>query len=180
MHMSKYHTFWPRFWSGLIDALVFIPVMFVDFAIDSPERGKGLFLAWTTVSTLSLFLYSVLLHWRYGQTLGKRVCGVSVLDVSESRTPTLAQALARDAGWIAIEIAGLANIFWLVLSGQYSHTDASAQGVDLIVTWAAGLWFALEMVTMLTNDKRRALHDMLAKTVVVRVAQQTHAASREG
>ena len=30
------------------------------------------------------------------------------------------------------------------------------------------IWFVLEIVTMLTNDHRRALHDFIAGTVVVR------------
>jgi hypothetical protein len=30
------------------------------------------------------------------------------------------------------------------------------------------LWFVAEVLTMLTNDKRRALHDFVAGTVVVR------------
>ena len=31
-----------------------------------------------------------------------------------------------------------------------------------------GLWFLAEVLTMLTNEKRRALHDFIAGTVVVR------------
>ena len=30
------------------------------------------------------------------------------------------------------------------------------------------IWFLLEIITTLTNDKRRALHDFIAKSVVVR------------
>ena len=32
----------------------------------------------------------------------------------------------------------------------------------------AGIWFMLEIITMLLNEKRRALHDLIAGTVVVR------------
>jgi uncharacterized RDD family membrane protein YckC len=38
----------------------------------------------------------------------------------------------------------------------------------LILAYASIGWFLLEVVTMLTNSKRRALHDLIAKTVVVR------------
>lgn len=31
-----------------------------------------------------------------------------------------------------------------------------------------GLWFVAEVLTMLTNERRRALHDFIAGTVVVR------------
>ena len=34
----------------------------------------------------------------------------------------------------------------------------------------AGTWFVLEIITMLLNKKRRALHDLIAGTVVVRTS----------
>jgi uncharacterized RDD family membrane protein YckC len=37
------------------------------------------------------------------------------------------------------------------------------------MVYAGGLWFLAEVVTMLTNEKRRALHDWIAGSVVVRV-----------
>ena len=36
------------------------------------------------------------------------------------------------------------------------------------VALVAGIWFMLEIITMLLNEKRRALHDLIAGTVVVR------------
>lgn len=38
------------------------------------------------------------------------------------------------------------------------------------------IWYFLELVTMLTNRKRRALHDFIAGTVVVR----THLREEQG
>jgi hypothetical protein len=37
-----------------------------------------------------------------------------------------------------------------------------------LLTGIPGLWFLAEVLTMLTNRKRRALHDFIAGTVVVR------------
>jgi len=37
-----------------------------------------------------------------------------------------------------------------------------------ILTALPGLWFLAEVLTMLTNEKRRALHDFIAGTVVIR------------
>jgi uncharacterized RDD family membrane protein YckC len=34
--------------------------------------------------------------------------------------------------------------------------------------WLATLWFLLEIATMLTNEKRRAVHDFIAGSVVIR------------
>jgi hypothetical protein len=41
-------------------------------------------------------------------------------------------------------------------------------GPALWLTLVPGFWFFAEVLTMLTNRKRRALHDFIAGTVVVR------------
>jgi uncharacterized RDD family membrane protein YckC len=63
---------------------------------------------------------------------------------------------------------------FLILSGGLSP-GAVASGEALanskgfwLLTALPGLWFLAEVLTMLTNDKRRALHDFIAGTVVVR------------
>jgi hypothetical protein len=51
----------------------------------------------------------------------------------------------------------------LVAEGKLSHDSALLCFVALPL-----LWFLVEIVTMLTNGKRRALHDFIAGTVVIR------------
>jgi len=40
----------------------------------------------------------------------------------------------------------------------------------MVLAFAGLGWFLLEVITMLTNSKRRAIHDLIAKTVVMKVA----------
>jgi uncharacterized RDD family membrane protein YckC len=40
--------------------------------------------------------------------------------------------------------------------------------VNLVIVGVSMVWFVLEILTMLTNRRRRALHDLIAGTVVVR------------
>ena len=169
--MDRYSTFWARFIAGFIDGLVFIPLAIVSiFFINSPEDGVALFLIWSAIGYSSYWLYSVLLHARYGQTLGKRVMGVKVLDVSESRIPTLSQALLRDSVYIALNTCALVYLVVLVTRGDYTAVALTDSAPDRIMNWIGLGWFLTEFVTMLTNDKRRALHDFIARTVVVRAA----------
>lgn len=37
-----------------------------------------------------------------------------------------------------------------------------------LVAWIALGWFLVEIVSMLTNERRRAVHDLIAGSVVVR------------
>ena len=41
--------------------------------------------------------------------------------------------------------------------------------LQMVIAFAEFAWFVAEILTMLTNKKRRALHDFIAGTVVVRV-----------
>ena len=168
--MDRYNTLGRRVLAGWVDGLVFLPVSLADaWYLSAPERGAAIILIWGTLTHVSYWLYSVLLHTRYGQTLGKMAVGVKVLDVSEERIPTLRQAFLRDAGYIVLNCASLAYLFHLVLSGRYSR-DAAMTGQPAHLLGMAGLaWVVLELVTTLTNSKRRAIHDFIARTVVVRI-----------
>lgn len=168
--MHRYSTFGARFIAGFLDGLVFVPLLVLAGFIDSPDDGVALFLVWSAISYSSYWLYSVLFHWRTGQTLGKRALKINVLDVSESRIPTLPQAILRDIGYIALNTFALAYLVFLVLSDQYSDVAMVRSIPARIANWAGWCWFLLEIATMLTNEKRRALHDFIARTVVVRCA----------
>ena len=169
--MDRYSTFGARFAAGLIDGFVLLPVNLIGFYfVDSPDDGIALFLIWSAIAYSSYWLYSVLLHARYGQTLGKRAMGVKVLDVSESRIPTLSQAFLRDASYIVVNTVTLVYLFYLVLRGEYTQVALAQSAPARIMNWVGLGWFLTEVVTMLMNDKRRALHDFIARTVVVRGA----------
>ena len=168
--MDRYRTSWARFWAGTVDAIVFVPIALIDDALLSPERSSWILLAWATVSYSSYWLYSVLLHARYGQTVGKRLLGVKVLDVEELHTPSLRQAFLRDIGIVILNTLSLFYLAYLVLTSSYEPGAEFTSTPGEILTWAAVAWFALELVTMLSNEKRRAFHDFIASTVVVRDA----------
>jgi uncharacterized RDD family membrane protein YckC len=167
MDRFRYITFSRRAWAGIIDGLVLMPIGLADRYLAAPERGTLIVLLWGTVSYSAYWLYSVLLHARYGQTLGKMVAHVEVLDVSEERIPTLRQALLRDSGYIILNCASLVYLFTLVLSGRYSLDAETGGAPAMILALANVAWFLLELGTMVTNRKRRALHDYIAGTVVV-------------
>jgi hypothetical protein len=62
---------------------------------------------------------------------------------------------------------------YLILAGRIPQTqiasgEALAHGPFLWLAVLPGLWFLAEVTTMFANDKRRALHDLIAGTVVVR------------
>jgi uncharacterized RDD family membrane protein YckC len=168
--MMKYYTFWPRFWAGFIDGLVFLPITFLDGVLSAPTLGPYILVTWGVISYSVYWLYSVLLHARYGQTLGKTATKVRVLDLSEGRIPSLKQAFIRDIGYIVLNSLSLFWFLYLIVAGRYTNQGDVVSGPGALLGFASLGWFLLEIVTMLTNPKRRAFHDFIAGTVVVRSA----------
>ena len=168
--LACYRTFWPRFWAGFIDGVVLWPVTALAGYLIAPRHGTALFIAGLLIDYCNGWVYSTLMHARYGQTLGKMVAGVVVLNVDEQRYPTLRQAFLRDIGNVVLGLGSLGmSLYDLLIEQQASPVPPVVISRGGAIFALGGLsWLLLELVTMLTNRKRRALHDFIAGTVVVR------------
>ncbi len=167
----KYRTFWPRFWAGIVDGCVFLPIFALNYLAYREGVPVSMRVLWYVVSSLSYPAYVVIMHARYGQTLGKMVTRVKVLDVSETAL-SWKQALLREAVPIVLQVVDIPFIVPAIAAGWSPVRPDSPQPPTLVIWFqsAAGFgWFLAELVSMLTNEKRRALHDFIAGSVVVRV-----------
>jgi uncharacterized RDD family membrane protein YckC len=104
---------------------------------------------------------------RFGQTLGKKFCGVVVLDIAETRL-SLKQAVLREIFGVVGLAINLIVVIPRILQGVDVSADLKLTPVDWVLAFTGLGLFAVELATMLTNDKRRALHDFIAGSVVVR------------
>lgn len=183
----KYHTGWRRAAAAIVDALILGISFEVIYWLVTNYNHSGGYVdenyRWTLFLSVSSIAYSVLMHWRYGQTVGKMIAGIKVIDKSETKNITLLQAVLRDIFYILTETA------LLIIIGSYvmhESTDVFQETVYLQKVQQAAYWqqlndnigFAwaiIELVTMLSNTKRMALHDYIAGTVVVRIAPAPNA-----
>lgn len=165
--MSKYSTFWARFWAGIVDGFVLCPLSLLDSYLSSPNRGSSLLITWTVISCSAYWIYSVAMIAKRGQTVGKRVAGIQVLDLTEGRIPTLRQAVLRDIGTIVSSSLLMLFTIYLIAAHLYAAELQSPSVFLEILEFANGIWFLLEITTMFLNKKRRAFHDLIAGTVVV-------------
>jgi uncharacterized RDD family membrane protein YckC len=162
--MDKYKTFWRRFFAGLIDSVIFIPIGFLDYFIMDSRNTLVLTLG-VLLSYSSFYVYTVYFHWSTGQTLGKKWMDVIVIDKSETRLLTLKQSFMRDSIYIILEMAGsIVLISRIIQLGRY---PIGGSAIEDYLEWLTTLWFLLEVGTMLTNEPRRAVHDHLAGSVVI-------------
>ena len=171
--LERFKTFWPRFWAGIVDGIVFMPLSLIDTWIWSNVSTPSLLAPWFVIYSFSFLAYSIILHGIYGQTIGKRFTGVKVLDVAESRL-SMRQAVLRDSVYAALAFFSFVVGIPEVLTGINPNSPQVSSISDLglaatISIYASMAWFIVELVTMLSNSKRRALHDFIAGSVVVRV-----------
>ena len=162
-HSLKYNTFWPRFWSPTIDSIVLWPLTVLIPVILESTIFKTQTASWVIACLGSAiqFSYSIYLNGKYGGTIGKLKCNLRILDHKTERPISFQQAILRDA-------IPLVLIITLCVYSIITPSRLEGMTLPLYISAAFGLWFLAEILTMLTNSKRRALHDFIAGTVVVR------------
>ena len=169
MYANKYSNFWRRFFAIWIDAIVFLPLEWIDdYVLSGVISSSGVF-AWGIVNSLIGITYYVGMHAKYGQTIGKMVTRVKVVDVSESRNLTLKQSCMRDI--VPIMLIPFNFYVYAQLSFYDNTWDSLEQGrIVIFVGYVMTGWVILEFISMLFNHKRRAIHDFIAGSVVVKKA----------
>jgi uncharacterized RDD family membrane protein YckC len=163
----KYSTFRPRFSAAIVDGLIFTPVGWIYSFTFSNFDSVLLRILVCVINSSAFLVYSIWMHGKYGQTLGKMVCKVVVLDVSEQPL-RMRQAILRDIFGVVLLPIGLVTDIARIVRGIDVSVPANLTTLDWIIAYSALSWFLIEIVTMFTNDKRRALHDFIAGSVVVR------------
>lgn len=161
---KRYQTFWRRFWASFIDGLVFFPFGFAIDKLTSSHTSEWIVFGGDLFYGLLSVGYTMALHWRYGATIGKMATGVRVVRHDTEGRISLWQSFLRES-----PLFGLMIIGWtysaLAIINDY---NPDARGFATFFHWSAFIWLALEIITMLANKKRRAVHDLIARTVVVK------------
>lgn len=160
--LDKYDTFFRRFFAGMLDGFVLFPLVFLTQFMTG---NKFSLIVGAILSHTAYYVYSIYFHWQSGQTLGKKWMGIRVVDKEETRLLTLEQAFMRDSIYVLINTVGLLGVLLQIITSSFNFLGSiSSQVLD----WLGFAWFWLEVITMMTNDKRRALHDQLAGSVVIK------------
>jgi uncharacterized RDD family membrane protein YckC len=128
---------------------------------------------------LGAFAYPLVTHARYGSTLGKWLVGIRVAQLSGSPIGWN-ESLRRSAVDGLFQVAWTVGLFaallmlpdesfssqgWLRLHNELQSWLPSFVPSILI---ASTIWSWSEMLTMLFNRRRRAIHDFIASTIVIR------------
>jgi uncharacterized RDD family membrane protein YckC len=168
---GKYSTFWNRFFAHWIDGFVFIPLSVLSiWLMNMFANDTYITYHIQSFNTIAVYLYTIVFHGAFGATIGKMVCGVKVIDKEENKELSYKQAFIRDS------IPLFLSMVVVVISHPKVNFDLlgnSSSSFFIVLFSIVGslsvLWSITEIITMLSNKKRRALHDFIAGSVVVKI-----------
>jgi len=124
---KTYRTFWRRLGALYVDTFLLLPIAIVLFAVGSQMTAPASLLVLHAFGSLYGVGYSVLFHARYGQTLGKMLARIRVVDLSGNPIG-LRQAIWRDGPSILLSIATAGLGADVILNGfnPFNMFDAAA------------------------------------------------------
>lgn len=171
----EYGGFWIRAAALLLDGLIILPLPGSMFWLLGSNPAHWVYISATSI-LFSLF-YDVYLVQRFGGTPGKLIVGLQVAGL-EGTAATIRQAFLREAPQLAFSVCVMVG-GWIA-AGHMRSVDAAsfwaqaAQFAPLMPLWTRvikalrSIWNLSELLVLLTNEKRRALHDFIAGTVVIK------------
>ncbi len=171
-----YGGFWLRLGSLMLDGVFCMPVTAIVLFLQS--FGSSTY-AMCIIPLLAFNLwYSVYLPARYGATPGKLVVGLTILKV-DGEAIGLKEAFMRNIVTLGISIFSMC-IMLLALYRVDADTYAELGWIDrtkylmtlvplgfTLQSWMSNVWIYSELIVLLTNKQRRAIHDFVAGTVIV-------------
>lgn len=143
---KKYRTFWRRFGAAAVDCLALWPLFSLEEWLEVRQATIAEDALCLVLFCLAPYIYSIYLHGRFGQTLGKRLLRIKVVDVSGDAL-TMAQVFRRELINLPLSLWALVTSLVVILGG--GNQD--------------------DPMTTLGSRQRRSLHDRIAHSVVVRV-----------
>jgi uncharacterized RDD family membrane protein YckC len=175
----EYAGFWPRLGALLLDLLIMLPL--TALVLWCSERYRLFNLYYFVPSVLFGLFYGVYLVRRFGGTPGKLIVGVRIRKVN-GEAVGYREAFLRELPELILTT--LTSIALLIPVLHMSDTEYHAlsfmerakRTVELAPSWykplqiVQNVWVWGELIVLLTNRKRRALHDFIAGTVVVRTS----------
>lgn len=169
--MEKYQTLIPRFCALILDAILLLPLAIIEELIKSDGFSQSSKWVLFFIVGLAETMYFVVMHSLFGQTVGKMLMKIRVLDISE--TPLkFRQAILRDLPQLLL-VAGSFIFLYPSAPNEIEPNSPDYWKNPFFVLIL--IWGVADLVVFFTNEKRRALHDYIARTVVVRINENSDA-----
>lgn len=167
--MNKYQTFFPRLVALAIDNFIMIPLAIFDDWFRQAELPPLFFYFWIPLSSAVVPVYLIWMNTKFGQTLGKMAMNIKIVDLSENPIK-FSHAFLRDLPQVLTNIASMTLGIMFLGRNPEDETVKLTLGTFVMI---AGIWGLADILTFAFNSKSRALHDIVAGTVVVKIEEPT-------
>ena len=154
--MDRYRTILRRVAAWLFDLLPFLPALVVGGIYYQHSQGTALGIAWTLALSVAGIAYSVYFHGRYGATPGKAMMTLRVVSAEKEEKMGFRRALLRESPWMVMGALAMIEDHW------------AASSVATIISRLTSCWLTVDVLVAIFHPKRRAIHDIIAGTVVVK------------
>jgi uncharacterized RDD family membrane protein YckC len=172
-----YGGFWRRLGANLIDMIVLIPIGLLSFYfIIQANIWVAIFIQ--LIGGIIGAIYTTTLHALYGATLGKMATGLQVRKINFTPIGWV-EAVKRnsvDYGFTILSLIGNISVLLIIPLDELHQSSVFELGkliqsyqspVYSLIQSMFTLWFWGEVIVLLFNKKKRAIHDYIAGTVVV-------------
>jgi|EP01034_Spumella_vulgaris_P037549 uncharacterized RDD family membrane protein YckC len=176
----QYAGFWRRFGAFWLDALCLAPLTAVVLYLSTTTRYFHAL--WLVPGLLFGLWFNAYLVKRYGGTPGKLMMKIRVAMVDGAAVTGQAAMLRYSVMFVLSAASSAALVMASLAMGDERYLSVGFMGMNTALVEQAPLWYPAvttamqiwiwgEFVTMLFNKRRRAVHDYMAGTVVVRKAR---------
>ena len=177
-----YAGFWIRVLAQIIDGLIIS--LFIVFLSDSSRMAMILS---QLVSSAIFYGYIFYFYTKYGQTLGKMLMKIKVvhLDGSPIHASTVTRRKMVDIGLEVFRYTATVTVLLAMSDSEFLSLPAKNRGAELLSSnrvigatlFIAAVWSAVDCLTVVFNHQKRAVHDYIAGTVVIRLPKSDPASA---
>ena len=175
--LPAYAGFLPRAAALLVDGVVVLPfILATGWVHHLSWVGNILLLPLLFALPLA---YIIFFHARWGQTVGKMAAGIQVRQLSGARLTSRDACLRSSVDVVFALVVATAFLAPILAAGpnefnSMSHLERDEwENLSFIkestVQAAQGIWYLCELLVLIGSARRRAIHDFIAGTVVVRL-----------
>jgi uncharacterized RDD family membrane protein YckC len=179
-NVLQYSGFWQRFGAYWLDIAALLPLTWLSLWLGEKSRLVSLY---TFLPGLLIGLwFHVYLVKRYGGTPGKLLLRIRIARLDGSAVGYREALIRYSVLFILSTLLSIALLISMLSMSDIEYLSLGFQArsvklVEMAPSWyqpiniLLNVWVWSEFVVMLTNKRRRALHDFIAGTVVIRVVQ---------
>ncbi|GEL11803.1 hypothetical protein FGL01_25420 [Flavobacterium glycines] len=161
----------------IMDSIILLPVLFLILYLNGLSINMYFY---TIIPNLLIGIwYNIYLPKKYGGTPGKLIAGIKIIKINGKPIGWKEAILRHSVLFILTIFSVIVMIISLLKAnetvfnslGWLKQTEylMSLAAIPFMVhAWTSNIWIYSEFFVLLTNKRKRAVHDFIAGTVIVR------------